>query len=91
LCGVTPSEAHATIAPELLYNARDVAVTMWMTSHTTADAHMPFHCDNRFLASSTDDDDDDKLAGAVHQQKAHGKMENCGASKSPPCSKRRPS
>jgi len=52
-CGVTIPAGHAAIADDLLCSSRDVAVMMWMTSHYVADAHMPFHCDNRNLASTS--------------------------------------
>ena len=71
LCGITPPVAHASIASDLLYNARDVAVMMWMTSHYIADAHMPFHCDNRSLASTTEDKNDE-----TRKKKAHSPIED---------------
>ena len=39
---------------------------LWMLTHYIADAHMPFHCDNRALASTADQDthcDVEKLWG----------------------------
>lgn len=75
LCDVTPPTAHASIAPDLLYTSRDVAVMMWMASHYIADAHMPFHCDSRFLASSTEVKDD-PATGTVKKPKAHGRIED---------------
>jgi len=55
LCGVKAPAGHGEIASDLLYSARDVAVMMWMASHYIADGHMPFHCDNRNLASTSSD------------------------------------
>jgi hypothetical protein len=49
--GVKP-EGAVNIAKSLLYSPRDIAVMLWMMSHYIADAHMPFHCDNRALAAS---------------------------------------
>lgn len=40
------------IAKNLLYSSQDIALMLWMVSHYIADAHMPFHCDNRGLAST---------------------------------------
>ena len=40
------------IAENLLYSPRNIAMVLWMASHYIADAHMPFHCDNRALAAS---------------------------------------
>jgi len=40
------------IDPAFLYSKRDVALVLWMVSHYVADAHMPFHCDSRALAST---------------------------------------
>lgn len=37
----------------LLFTAEDIAITMWTLSHYVADAHMPHHCDNRKLASTS--------------------------------------
>lgn len=51
LTGVKPTGAKA-IAKPFLSSPRDVAVMLWMVSHYIADAHMPFHCDNRALAST---------------------------------------
>lgn len=46
------SRGAEKIANALLYSPRNVAMTLWMTSHYIADAHMPFHCDNRAVAST---------------------------------------
>ena len=51
LTGIHPAGA-APIAQSLLYSPRNIAMTFWMASHYIADAHMPFHCDNRALAST---------------------------------------
>lgn len=64
LCEITPPAGHDSIADDLLYTARDVAVMLWMLSHYVADAHMPFHCDNRALASTSS------------KKNAHGKIED---------------
>lgn len=40
------------IADAVLSSPRDIAIMMWMLSHYVADSHMPFHSDNRILASS---------------------------------------
>jgi len=50
--GVKPDGA-VNIAKSLLYSPRDIAVMLWMMSHYIADGHMPFHCDNRALASTS--------------------------------------
>lgn len=42
------------IASELLFTPKNIATMFWMLSHYIADAHMPFHCDNRGLASTND-------------------------------------
>jgi hypothetical protein len=47
------SEGARIIADSLLYSPRDIAMMLWMMSHYIADGHMPFHCDNRALASSS--------------------------------------
>jgi len=62
LTGVTPAGA-VIIDDSLLYSPRNVAMTLWMASHYIADSHMPFHCDNRLLASSS------------NKKKAHGDIE----------------
>jgi hypothetical protein len=64
LCGVKAPAGRSAIADDLLYSARDVAVMMWMASHYIADGHMPFHCDNRNLASTSS------------KQNAHSKIED---------------
>lgn len=46
----------------LLFTPRNIATVLWMLSHYVADAHMPFHCDDRALASS--------------KHKAHGAIED---------------
>lgn len=51
LTGIKPAGA-ACIAKSLRYSPRNIAMTLWMVSHYIADAHMPFHCDNRALAST---------------------------------------
>ena len=61
LTGVKPAGA-APIAQALLYSPRNIAMTLWMASHYIADSHMPFHCDNRALASTA-------------KQKTHGDVE----------------
>ncbi len=43
------------ISDSVLSSPRDIAIMMWMLSHYVADAHMPFHSDNRALASSNKD------------------------------------
>jgi hypothetical protein len=62
LTGIKPAGA-APIAQSLLYSPRNIALMLWMVSHYIADAHMPFHCDNRALASTA-------------KQKTHGQMED---------------
>jgi hypothetical protein len=57
------SKGSEIIADSLLFSPRDIAVTLWMASHYIADAHMPFHCDNRALASTA-------------KQKTHGAVED---------------
>jgi len=57
------SKGAENIEKTLLFSPRNVAMTLWMTSHYIADAHMPFHCDNRALASTA-------------KQKTHGKVED---------------
>jgi hypothetical protein len=49
---VTPAKGRAEIAGKLLYSPRDIAIGSWMASHYIADAHVPFHRDNRGLAST---------------------------------------
>jgi len=56
------SDGASIIDDKLLYSPRDIAVMLWMMSHYIADAHMPFHCDNRGLASTS-------------KQDTHGKVE----------------
>lgn len=51
LTGVASNGAEI-IAKSLLCSPRNIAMTLWMVSHYIADAHMPFHCDNRALAST---------------------------------------
>lgn len=62
LTGVEPKGAE-TIGKAFRSSPRDIAMMMWMVSHYVADAHMPFHCDNRGLASTT-------------KQKTHGAVED---------------
>ena len=62
LTDIRPKGA-APIAQKLLYSPRNIAMTLWMASHYIADAHMPFHCDNRALASTA-------------KQKTHCDVEN---------------
>lgn len=50
--GKAPSKKTSEVAAELLYSTRDIALFMWILSHYVADAHMPFHSDNRALAST---------------------------------------
>ena len=52
LAGIAPPAGRKSIAKSLLYSTRDVAVGLWMASHYVADAHMPFHCDDRRLGDS---------------------------------------
>jgi len=47
------AKGSETIDPAFLSSPRDVAMILWMASHYIADAHMPFHCDNRALASTS--------------------------------------
>ncbi len=47
------SKGADSIAKSLLCSPRNVAMMLWMASHYIADAHMPFHCDNRALASTS--------------------------------------
>lgn len=46
------SDGAKPIADSLLYSPRNISMMLWMTSHYIADAHMPFHSDNRGLAST---------------------------------------
>lgn len=62
LTGINPPGA-AIISKPFLYSPRNVAMMFWMTSHYIADAHMPFHCDSRALASTA-------------KQKTHGEVED---------------
>jgi hypothetical protein len=57
------SKGAEKIAKDFLYSSRDIAMTLWMASHYIADSHMPFHCDNRALASTA-------------KQKTHGDVED---------------
>jgi hypothetical protein len=41
------------IEKEMLFSPKNIATMFWMMSHYVADAHMPFHCDNRSLASTS--------------------------------------
>jgi hypothetical protein len=50
------------IANNMLFTPQNIATMFWMMSHYIADAHMPFHCDNRALASTA-------------KQKTHGEIE----------------
>lgn len=69
LTGIKPDGA-LPIANSLLFSPRDIAMMLWMSSHYIADAHMPFHSDNRALASTS-------------AQKTHGKMEDLWGSQVP--------
>lgn len=74
LTKVGPSKKKGEIARSLLYPACSISVTLWMASHYIADAHVPFHCDNRSLASTTDQDthcDVEKLWGAQVSELFH--------------------
>ena len=51
LTGVKANGADI-IAKTLLFAPRNIAEVLWMVSHYIADGHMPFHCDNRALAST---------------------------------------
>lgn len=51
LTGVRKKGAES-INPAFRFSPRDAAMIFWMASHYIADAHMPFHCDNRALAST---------------------------------------
>jgi len=62
ITGIKPPGAEP-IAQSLLFSPRNIALTLWMASHYIADAHMPFHCDNRAL-------------GSTAKQKTHGEMED---------------
>ena len=70
LTGLKPPGA-VLIAPDLLYAPRAIAMMLWMASHYIADAHMPFHCDNRALASTA-------------KQKTHGAVEEEWGKQVPP-------
>lgn len=64
------------IAATLLYSPRNIATTLWMMSHYIADAHMPFHTDNRALASTAKQDthcDVEKEWGEQVNQLFHAK------------------
>jgi hypothetical protein len=56
-------EGAKPIADSLLYSPRNISMMLWMMSHYVADAHMPFHSDNRGLASTS-------------KQKTHGEVED---------------
>jgi hypothetical protein len=53
LSGAKRKKGAADIAAAFRYSPRDVAMLLWMLSHYVADAHMPFHCDNRALAATS--------------------------------------
>jgi hypothetical protein len=57
------SKGSEIVAKNILFSPRNIATNLWMMSHYIADAHMPFHCDNRALASTA-------------KQKTHGKFED---------------
>ena len=61
LTGVSSKGAEA-ISKDFLNSPRNIAMMLWMLSHYVADAHMPFHSDNRALASTA-------------QQKTHSAIE----------------
>ena len=46
------SKGAEIIDDTLLFSPRYIAMTMWLVSHYISDSHMPFHCDNRALAST---------------------------------------
>lgn len=65
LTGIS-SDGAANISKDFLSSPRDIAMMLWMLTHYIADAHMPFHSDNRALASTADQDthcDIEKLWG----------------------------
>lgn len=75
LTGVCPDGAEC-IAKDFLCSPRNIAMMMWMASHYIADAHMPFHCDNRALASTSEQDthcDMEKLWGEQVSELFHAK------------------
>lgn len=70
------SKGAESIAKTLRYSPRNVAMVLWMASHYIADAHMPFHCDNRALASTSKQDthcDVENLWGKQVSQMFHAK------------------
>jgi hypothetical protein len=52
MSGAMRSDGAEEITKSYLYSPRDIALMMWIQSHYVADAHMPFHSDNRALAST---------------------------------------
>lgn len=46
-------QGSSLLDKSLLFTGEDIAITMWTLSHYIADAHMPHHCDNRKLASTS--------------------------------------
>lgn len=50
------AQGAEVISDEMLFTSKNIATMIWMLSHYIADAHMPFHCDNRGLASTNDQD-----------------------------------
>lgn len=52
ITGVASKKGAKSIEKRFLFSSRDITMFLWMASHYIADAHMPFHCDNRALAST---------------------------------------
>ncbi len=55
------SKGSEIVAKKLLFSPKNIATILWMMSHYIADAHMPFHCDNRALASTAKQDTHKKV------------------------------
>lgn len=64
------SKGSEIIQSGMLFSPKNIATMFWMISHYIADAHMPFHCDNRDLASTTN-------------QKTHGEIEDAWGDQMP--------
>jgi len=47
------STGSENIDKDMFYSPKNIATLLWMLTHYIADAHMPFHCDNRAIASTT--------------------------------------
>jgi len=72
LSGAKRKKGAADIAAAFRYSPRDVAMMLWMLSHYVADGHMPFHSDNRTVASTS------------ANSNTHGAMEDLWGEQVPP-------